>query len=197
MKYSKLVMLGLIGTLTFGAVGCTNKTAYRTGGRKVAQSTTQRPNNMYSDMNLENYKTQFGTMYESNIAGFRGYEPIAVEKPTANYPGNEKYVADLKKDYEESKKKVDELRTSLKKVETKDPKVKEMNDRLIAESEKISKELDTRIRRLNELPSDLMTRPEVEFKRGISESFNVNETAKSDFTKFINDTKEFFGIRTR
>lgn len=27
MKYSKLVMLGLIGVLTFGAVGCTNKTA--------------------------------------------------------------------------------------------------------------------------------------------------------------------------
>ena len=27
MKYSKLVMLGLIGLLTFVAVGCTNKTA--------------------------------------------------------------------------------------------------------------------------------------------------------------------------
>lgn len=30
MKYSKLVMLGLTGVLTFGAVGCTNKTAKKT-----------------------------------------------------------------------------------------------------------------------------------------------------------------------
>lgn len=193
MKYSKLVMLGLIGVLTFGAVGCTNKTA----DKNQNQSTDQTANNMYKDMTLEGYKTEFGKMYESNIAGFKGYEPIRVEQPTANYPGNEKYVADLKKNYEESKNKVDELTTSLKKVETKDPQVKEMNDKLIAESEKISKELDARIKKLGEIPSDLMTKSEVEFRQGLSNLFEVNETIKSDFMKFIDDTKEFFGIKTK
>ncbi|WP_250673863.1 hypothetical protein LZ906_011095 [Paraclostridium ghonii] len=193
MKYSKLVMLGLIGVLTFGAVGCTNKTA----DKNQNQSTDQTANNMYKDMTLEGYKTEFSKMYESNIAGFKGYEPIRVEQPTANYPGNEKYVADLKKNYEESKNKVDELTTSLKKVETKDPQVKEMNDKLIAESEKISKELDARIKKLGEIPSDLMTKSEVEFRQGLSDLFEVNETIKSDFMKFIDDTKEFFGIKTK
>lgn len=193
MKYSKLVMLGLIGVLTFGAVGCTNKTA----DKNPAQSTDQTANNMYKDMTLEGYKTEFSKMYESNIAGFNGYEPIRVEQPTANYPGNEKYVTNLKKNYEESKKKVDELTTSLKKVETKDPQVKEMNDKLIAESEKISKELDARIKKLGEIPGDLMTKSEVEFRQGLSDLFEVNETIKSDFMKFIDDTKEFFGIKTK
>lgn len=197
MKYSKLVMLGLTGVLTFGAVGCTNKTAKKTEEKKVTQSTTQNQDNMYKDITLENYKTEFGKMYESNIAGFRGYEPILVEQPTANYPGNEKYVAELKKNYEESKKQVDEFTKSLKKVDTKDPKVKEMNDKLITESEKLSKELDTRIKKLGELPSDLMAKSEVEFRTGLNDVLKVNETVKSDFTKFMNDTKEFFGIKTK
>ncbi|MGL5650685.1 MAG: hypothetical protein ACRDDE_02925 [Paraclostridium sp.] len=200
MKYSKLVMLGLIGVLTFGAVGCTNKTAEKTEEKKVTQSTTENQDNMYKDMTLENYKTEFGKLYQTNMArldNYNGYEQIRVDEATKDYPGNEKYVADLKKNYEESKKQVDEFTTSLKKVDTKDPKVKEMNDKLISESEKLSKELDTRIKKLGEIPSDLMSKSEVEFRQGLSDTLKVDENVKSDFTKFMNDTKEFFGIKTK
>ncbi len=200
MKYSKLVMLGLIGVLTFGAVGCTNKTAEKTEEKKATQSTTENIDNMYKDMTLENYKTEFGKMYQTNMArldNYNGYEQIRVDEATKDYPGNEKYVADLKKNYEESKKQVDEFTTSLKKVDTKDPKVKEMNDKLISESEKLSKELNTRIKKLGEIPSDLMSKSEVEFRQGLSDTLKVDENVKSDFNKFMNDTKEFFGIKTK
>ncbi|MCU9815311.1 hypothetical protein [Paraclostridium sp. AKS73] len=155
---------------------------------------------MYKDMTLENYKTEFGKMYQTNMArldNYNGYEQIRVDEATKDYPGNEKYVADLKKNYEESKKQVDEFTTSLKKVDTKDPKVKEMNDKLISESEKLSKELNTRIKKLGEIPSDLMSKSEVEFRQGLSDTLKVDENVKSDFNKFMNDTKEFFGIKTK
>lgn len=200
MKYSKLVMLGLIGVLTFGTVGCTNNTTEKTEEKNVTQSTTENQETKYSNMTLEDYKTQFGKLYYSNIArldNYNGYEQIRVDEATKDYPGNEKYLADLKKNYEESKNKVDEFITYLKKVDTKDVKVKEMNDRLILQSEKLSNELDSKIKKLGQVPSDLMSKSEVEFRQGLSDSLKVDENVKSDFTKFMNDAKEFFGIKTK
>ncbi|MEN2257886.1 hypothetical protein AAIB48_08940 [Paraclostridium benzoelyticum] len=72
-----------------------------------------------------------------------------------------------------------------------------MNDKLISESEKLSKELNTRIKKLGEIPSDLMSKSEVEFRQGLSDTLKVDENVKSDFNKFMNDTKEFFGIKTK
>lgn len=200
MKYSKLLILGLVGALTFSTVGCGNKVEEKTEDKKVTESTIENQDVNYKDMTLEKYKTEFGKLYDENIAklgDYNDYNKIKVDEATKDYPGNEKYLQDLKKNYEESKAKVDEFIVTLKKVDTKDAEVKKMNDKLLKESEKISKELGEKIKKLNEVPNDLMAKSEVEFRRGLSDLLKVEDNFKSDFTKFMDDAKNFFGIKSK
>ncbi|EPZ56463.1 hypothetical protein H477_2709 [[Clostridium] sordellii ATCC 9714] len=149
-------------------------------------------------MTLESYKTEFGKLYDTNIArleNYSKYKDIAVEEPTKDYPGNEAYLNELKKSYKDSEVKLQEFVNSLKKVKTDDQKLKEMNDKLIKEGDKVIGELKTRSKKLEEVPNDLMSKSEVEFRRGLNDLVKVDNTAKSDFEKMINDVNEFLGMK--
>lgn len=195
MKFSKLVSLGLIGLLTFGTVGCTTKTEEKKATEKAKTETTTEARD---NMTLESYKTEFGKLYDTNIArleNYSKYKDIAVEEPTKDYPGNEAYLNELKKSYKDSEVKLQEFVNSLKKVKTDDPKLKEMNDKLIKEGDKVIGELKTRSKKLEEVPNDLMSKSEVEFRRGLNDLVKVDNTTKSDFEKMINDVNEFLGMK--
>ena len=197
MKYSKLVTLGLIGLLSFSAVGCTNKMPEKTDENRVTKSTPETKDNRYGNMSMESYRDEFGKLYESNIArleNYNGYNEILVEKETKDYPGNEKYLEGLKKAYKDSEKNLQEFVDSLKRVKTEDPKVKDMNDKLIAEGNKLIAELKTRTKKLDEVPNSLMQKSEVEFRRGINDLLNIDNTTRNDFNNLMKDAQEFFGI---
>ena len=70
-----------------------------------------------------------------------------------------------------------------------------MNDKLIKEGDKVIGELKTRSKKLEEVPNDLMSKSEVEFRRGLNDLVKVDNTAKSDFEKMINDVNEFLGMK--
>lgn len=194
MKYSKLVSLGLIGLLTFGVVGCTTKTSEQ---QTTDKTTTESTTGTEGDMNLESYKGEFGKLYENNIGrleNYNKYGKIVVEEPTKDYPGNEAYVNELKNAYKDSEQKLQEFVNSLSDVKTEDKKVKEMNDKLIEQGNKVIKELKDRSKKLEKVPANLMQKPEVEFKKGLNDLLKVNETARTDFDKMIKDAQDFLGI---
>lgn len=200
MKYSKFVIVGLIGVLTFGTCGCVKKESEKIDDKKVIESKVETPDTKYKNMSLEKYKSEFGRLYEENIVKldtYNRYEKIKSDKTTTDYPGNQKYLESLKKDYETSKLEVDKFILSLKKVDTKDKNVKDMNDKLINESEKISKGIEERIKKIGEVSNDLMSKSEVDFRNGISDLLKVDDTTKQDFNKFINETNKFFEIKNK
>ncbi|MGL5756645.1 MAG: hypothetical protein ACRCYC_15040 [Paraclostridium sp.] len=191
MKYSKLVTLGLIGILTFGVAGCTTKTSDKT----TTESTTTKEN-----MTLESYKDEFGKIYENNIGrleNYNKYGKIVVEEPTKDYPGNEAYVTELKNAYKDSEEKLQQFVDSLGNVKTEDKKIKDMNDKLIEQGNKVIKELKERSKKLESIPTDLMQKSEVEFKKGLNDLLKVGNNTRTDFDKMIKDAQHFLGIKTK
>ena len=69
-----------------------------------------------------------------------------------------------------------------------------MNDKLIAEGNKLIAELKTRTKKLDEVPNNLMQKSEVEFRKGINDLLNVDNTTRNDFNNLMKDAQEFFGI---
>lgn len=192
MKYSKLVTVGLIGILTFGVVGCTTKTSDKT----TTESTTTTKENM----TLESYKDEFGKIYENNIGrleNYNKYGKIVVEEPTKDYPGNEAYVTELKNAYKDSEEKLQQFVDSLGNVKTEDKKIKDMNDKLIEQGNKVIKELKERSKKLESIPTDLMQKSEVEFKKGLNDLLKVGNNTRTDFDKMIKDAQHFLGIKTK
>ncbi|MEG0181362.1 MAG: hypothetical protein RR942_02900 [Romboutsia sp.] len=192
MKYSKLVTVGLIGILTFGVVGCTTKTSDKT----TTESTTATKENM----TLESYKDEFGKIYENNIGrleNYNKYGKIVVEEPTKDYPGNEAYVTELKNAYKDSEEKLQQFVDSLGNVKTEDKKIKDMNDKLIEQGNKVIKELKERSKKLESIPTDLMQKSEVEFKKGLNDLLKVGNNTRTDFDKMIKDAQHFLGIKTK
>lgn len=197
MKGSKLLLLVLIGVLTLGVIGCDQIMPEKTDENKTTESTPETKDNRYGNMTMESYRDEFGKIYQSNIArleNYNGYGKILVDEPTKDYPGNEKYLEGLKKAYKDSEVKLQEFVDSLKNFSTDDEKLKEMNDKLIAQSEKVIAELKDRSKKLENVPQDLMQKSEVEFRKGLNDLLKIDEGTKSDFDKLIQDAKDFLGI---
>lgn len=193
MKYSKLVTLGLIGVISLGIVGCSNKPKEET-----QKSETEITQDGTENMNKDMYKEKFGEYYQTNIArleNFNTYDNILVDKETKDYVGNEKYLADLKAAYKESETNIQQFVDSLKNVKTDDKEVKDMNDKLIAEGEKLLADIKEKSKKLEEVPADLLTKSEIEFKKGINDLVIVKDKTEMGFNKMIQDVKNTLGIK--
>lgn len=194
MKYSKLVTLGLIGVLGLGIVGCNNKTDTNAPAK---QESTQAKQNQ-GMMNREMYTEEFGKYYNENLArleNYNTYNNIVVDKETENYPGNEKYLSDLKTAYKESETNLQKFVDSLKNVKTEDKEVKDMNDKLIAEGEKLIADIKAKNKKLEEVPADLMTKSEVEFRKGLNDLVTVKDQTEIGFNKMLKDARNTLGIK--
>jgi hypothetical protein len=185
--------------LSFGVVGCKAKMPEKTDENRVTESTPETKDNRYGNMTMESYKTEFGELYQTNMSrleNYNGYGQILVDKETKDYPGNEKYLEGLKKAYKDSEKNLQEFVDSLKKVKTEDPKLKEMNDKLIAQGNKVIEELKARSKKLENVPSDLMQKSEVDFRKGLDDLLKGNEDIRTDFNQLMKDAQESLGIDT-
>ncbi|MGL5711781.1 MAG: hypothetical protein ACRCXT_21775 [Paraclostridium sp.] len=191
MKYSKLVALGLIGVLGLGIVGCTNK-------KEETQTQKEITNANEEMMTRDMYTEEFGKYYNENIArleNYNGYTNILVDKETEGYPGNEKYLEELKTAYKESEVNLQKFIDSLRNVKTEDTEVKDMNDKLIAEGEKLIADIKEKSKKLDTVPEDLMTKSEVEFRKGINDLVIVKDQTEMGFNKMLKDVRNSLGIK--
>ena len=200
MKYSKLVALGLAGALSLAVVGCSNNANYDTQ-KTDTQATQEGAQNMNRDM----YKKRFGELYQTNIArleNYNTYTNIPVQEPTKDYEGNQKYLDDLKAAYKDSETNIQQFVDSLKDVKTDDKEVQDMNDKLVKQGENLLADIKTKIQKLDDVPADLLNKPEVEFKQGINDlvtdtdnNKNGTDTMDTDFNKMLKDMRNTLGIK--
>lgn len=200
MKYSKLVALGLAGALSLAVVGCSNN-ANNDTQKTDTQTTQEGAQNMNKDM----YKKRFGELYQTNIArleNYNTYTNIPVQEPTKDYEGNQKYLDDLKAAYKDSETNIQQFVDSLKDVKTDDKEVQDMNDKLVKQGENLLADIKTKIQKLDDVPADLLNKPEVEFKQGINDlvtdtdnNKNGTDTMDTDFNKMLKDMRNTLGIK--
>ncbi|RDY27547.1 hypothetical protein CHL78_008760 [Romboutsia weinsteinii] len=195
MNKNKVITLGLAIALSIGAVACTKKTETPKTEPKQEQSTTTN-DNTYSE-----YYTKHYNEYLSGLNNYMGYETVESRNKMfegKEYPGNETYLTDVKKAYTDSKDKIQSFVDALKKnTDITDEKDKKDNEALIAEGEKLIAELDTRIKKLGEVPKDAYTKTKDEFMNMVNDATTATKDFKNDFNVRLKEMNTRFDINTK
>ncbi|WP_042275022.1 hypothetical protein [Faecalimicrobium dakarense] len=196
MKGKKLVTVGMAIAISLGAVACTKKTP--APAPTPEPSTTDQKNVPAGNGYSENYSKSYNA-YMTGLSNYSMYKDTASVNEyykTNKYPGNEKYVADLKAAYKDSRDKVKSFVDSLKNDgKTEDAKLKKMNEDLIAEGEKTIANLDERIKKLDELPKDIMNKSQDEFITAVDEATRIKDKTENGFNKMLEDMNKALGFK--
>lgn len=140
------------------------------------------------------YNGQYSVLYNDYIGNLGDYSiyttpDLTIEYyNTKDYPGNEKYVEDLKAAYTDSKEKIQKFVDGLKNdLKSEDKEVSKMTEDLIAEGEKTIANIDSRIAKLDKLPKDIYSKSKEDFIKSVDEATRLEEDAKSNFESMLKD----------
>lgn len=194
MNKKKIVTIGLVLALTISAVGCSNKT--ETTEEKVTQT---KDGTVVED----NYTTTYTKGYNDYLVGLNQYsvyttpEQLDVIYENEEYPGNEKYLEDVKSAYRDSREKIQSFVNSLKNdVKTEDADLKKMNEDLIAEGENLISDIDAKLKKLDEIPKDAYNKTKEEFSKVVADTTTLKDSVENKFDQMIKDMNKKLGIET-
>lgn len=202
MELKKLLALGLALGLSVGSVGCTNKKGETTtdNNTNTTQNSTTTQDNGY--LNTE-YANTYSGLYTNNISPLNNYamyssvDEVNNAYKTKEYPGNEKYLSEVKAAYQDSKEKLQAFVNGLKNdAKTDDAKLKEANQELIDEGEDLIEEIDEKISRLDTIPKDAYNKSQDEFIKLVDDTTKVENDVRSEFDKMIKYMNNMLGIDT-
>ena len=198
MKANKLVVAGLSLALSLSMVACNNKenTTDNNTNTTTEQNTADTTNNATND-----YVERYSRFYGDNIGDLSMYsiyetpDTITEYYKTNTYPGNEKYVEELRAAYKDSRDKIQKFVNELKNdAKTEKKKIASMNEKLIAEGEKTISNIDARLKNLDNLPKDIYSKTQDDFIRAVDEATKVKNETKSDFRNLLDEMNKALGI---
>ena len=183
----KFITLALSFLLLFTAVACSNKEqAQPESADKVADKTF--------------FNTYTG-LYDKSVGTLGGYN-MYTDVDTANnaykdkeYPGNEKYLRDVKAAYKDSKEKIQSFVDGLKNdAKTDDAELKKMNEDLIAEGEKLIKDIDGKIAKLDKITKNDYNKTQDEFIKLVDDTVRAGENVTNTFGDMLRNMNTKLGI---
>lgn len=187
----KLITLTLSFLLLFSMVGCGNRS---NNNNNNAQAPANEPDdNAYYNTYTGLYNESIGT-----LGGYRMYTDVnSVENAYKNkeYPGNEAYLNEVRAAYEDSRDKIQSFVDGLKNdMNTDDKELSKMNEDLIREGEKLIKDIDRKITKLNEIKESDYSKTQSEFIRLVHDKTREGEHETNEFEKMLNNMNERLGI---
>lgn len=195
MNFKKIATTGLSLALILGMTGCTSKT--ETVEEKKVETPTTEETKVLDKEYVNKYSKIYGD-YETGLKDYEMYltpEKVTEYYTTNEYPGNEKYLENVKMAYKTSKEKTQAYVDSLKNdMKTDDADLKKMNESLIAEGEKTIANIDEKLKKLDEIPEDAVSKTQEEYIKVVDESIKIKDETKSEFTKMIDEMNKKLGI---
>ena len=207
MNNKKLLALGLTVALSLGAVACNTKETQNSNKKQTQNTVPSTSEQQNRDLGQQNttvgndYTERYQTGYNNYIKGLENYtmyntaETTREYYKTNEYPGNEKYVNDLKSAYKDSKEKIrtfiDDLKNNAK---TDDADLKKMNENLISSGERTIDNIDKRLKKLDELPKDIMNKSQDEFINAVDEATRIEDDTENGFDKLLRDMNNALGL---
>lgn len=195
MNFKKIATTGLSLALILGVTGCTSKT--KTVEEKKVETPTTEETKVVDKEYVNKYSKIYGD-YETGLKDYEMYltpEKVTEYYTTNEYPGNEKYLENVKMAYKTSKEKTQAYVDSLKNdMKTDDADLKKMNEGLIAEGEKTIANIDEKLKKLDEIPKDAVSKTQEEYIKVVDESIKIKDETKSEFTKMIDEMNKKLGI---
>lgn len=183
----KFITLALSFLLLFTAVACNNRDqAQPESADKVADKTF--------------FNTYTG-LYDKSVGTLGGYN-MYTDVDTANnaykdkeYPGNEKYLSDVKAAYKDSREKIQSFVDGLKNdAKTEDTELKKMNEDLIAEGEKLIKDIDGKIAKLDKITKNDYNKTQDEFIKLVDDTVRAGENVTNTFGDMLRNMDTKLGI---
>lgn len=195
MNFKKIATTGLSLALILGMTGCTSKT--KTVEEKKVETPTTEETKVVDKEYVNKYSKVYGD-YQTGLKDYEMYltpERVTEYYTTNEYPGNEKYLENVKMAYKTSKEKTQAYVDSLKNdMKTDDADLKKMNESLIAEGEKTIANIDEKLKKLDEIPKDAVSKTQEEYIKVVDESIKIKDESKSEFTKMIDEMNKKLGI---
>lgn len=195
MNFKKIATTGLSLALILGMTGCTSKT--NTVEEKKVETPTTEETKVVDKEYVNKYSKVYGD-YQTGLKDYEMYltpERVTEYYTTNEYPGNEKYLENVKMAYKTSKEKTQAYVDSLKNdMKTDDADLKKMNESLIAEGEKTIANIDEKLKRLDEIPKDAVSKTQEEYIKVVDESIKIKDESKSEFAKMIDEMNKKLGI---
>ena len=185
MKANKMVVAALSLALSLSMVACNKKENTPANGDKTTteQNTADTTNNANND-----YVEKYSRFYGDTLGNLGNYK-------TNQYPGNEKYVEELKAAYKDSRDKIQTFVDDLKNdAKTDDKEISDMNQKLIAEGEKTISNIDARLKNLDNLPKDIYSKSQDDFIRAVDEATKVKDNTTNDFNNLLDEMNKALGI---
>ncbi len=183
----KFITLALSFLLLFTAVACNNRDqAQPESADKVADKTF--------------FNTYTG-LYDKSVGTLGGYN-MYTDVDTANnaykdkeYPGNEKYLSDVKAAYKDSREKIQSFVDGLKNdAKTEDTELKKMNEDLIAEGERLIKDIDGKIAKLDKITKNDYNKTQDEFIKLVDDTVRAGENVTNTFGDMLRNMDTKLGI---
>lgn len=186
----KFITLALSFLLLFAMVACSNK--------DKDQAQDQNTTDQISD---KDYANTYTGLYDKNIGSlgaynmYTGYDSANDAYKDKKYPGNEKYLEDVKAAYKDSKEKIQSFVDGLKNdVKTDDKELKKMNDDLIAEGEKLIKDIDSKMAKLYKITKEDYNKTQDEFIKLVDDTVNTGDNVKNTFDDMLKNMDIRLGI---
>ena len=183
----KLITIALSFLLVFTAVACSNK--------EQAQ-----PENTNKVVDKAYFNTYTG-IYDKSIGTLSGYK-MYTDIDTVNnaykdkeYPGNEKYLNDVKSAYKDSKEKIQSFVDGLKNdAKTDDSELKKMNEDLISQGENLIKDIDEKMTKLDKITKNDYNKTQDEFIKLVDDTVKSGESIKNTFGDMLRKMNVRLGI---
>lgn len=185
----KIVTVALSLLLLCSTVACANRDNTQVGTKDGIADTDKTYLNTYTGL----YDENLGTLSDYNM--YTDVDTVTNTYKEREYPGNEKYLNEVKAAYKDSKEKIQIFVDGLKNdAKTEDAELKKMNESLIAEGEKSIKDIDAKIAKLDKITEDDYSKTQDEFIRLTDDTVRAGENVTNGFVKMLRDMDTRLGI---
>ncbi|MGL5714613.1 MAG: hypothetical protein ACRCXT_20240 [Paraclostridium sp.] len=188
MSFKKIAPLALSCILAITVSACTKQESVEDTKTNEEKQAVE----MKVTDNDKDYGKKYNELYDKYIAGLTKFDIYSIlEKAneyfnTNEYPGNEKYLSNLKEAYKKSKEGINSFISELESSTTiENPSLQAMNEELNLEAELAIKNIDQKLERIEQIPAEIAEKSKEEFIKIVNETAKLVNEEENEFAEMI------------
>lgn len=195
---NKSLILCLTLLLVLGLVGCAKQND-NNANKNNTNNTTENPvtdntNDQYYDIYTRNYDMSLAPLGE-NYTMYGNLNDVEEYYKTNEYPGNKKYLQEVKDALNDSKDNVEQFINNMEKDAKSDNQdINKLNREMIEDGRDLVEDINESIQKLDRITDQDLNKSEVEFRRLVGERIDIDDDRDNDFTEMLRNLENRLGI---
>ncbi len=193
---NKLLVLFLTFLMVLGVVGCSNKNnenSANQSGTAQNQSATN-GNDEYYNVYTKNYNASLEPL-ANNYNMYGNIDTVEEYYKENDYPGNEKYLEEVRTALTESRNNVEQFVDNMEKdAKSDNEQINKLNKDMIEDGRDLVENIDERLKKLDEISNKDLQKSDAEFRRIVGEHIMLEEEGNNDFRKMLRDLDKELNI---